>query len=144
MLRPGKFASPAPARTSTSKLSSPKVTSKRRRIYYAGIQSIPATGLAPARHAALWAASEEHERAKGTANRLTSTIPYVVSGLIDSIARRSDIQSSAVTLELGYVSPVQFEEVSNLTQTHYTISASACPLEQHIQKPPRLWSYFDS
>ena len=64
MLRPGKFASPAPARTSTSKLSSPKVTSKRRRIYYAGIQSIPATGLSPVRHAALWAANEEHEGAR--------------------------------------------------------------------------------
>ena len=64
MLRPGRFASPAPARTSTSKLSSPKVTSKRRRICYAGTQSIPATGLSPARHAALWAANEGHEEWK--------------------------------------------------------------------------------
>ena len=65
-----KVAGPAPARTLTSKLSSPKVTSKRRRIYYAGIQSIPATGLTPARHVALWAANEEHEVHEGDLNLL--------------------------------------------------------------------------
>jgi len=77
MLRPGRFAGPAPARTFTSKLSSPKVTSRKRRIYYAGIQSIPAAGLTPARHAALWAANEGHEEWDSSASSSSFVVKQI-------------------------------------------------------------------
>jgi len=78
MLRPGRFAGPAPARTFTSKLSSPTVTSKRCWIYYAGIQSIPAAGLTPARYAALWAASGER---RGNRKKVLSSQFSVKAGV---------------------------------------------------------------
>jgi hypothetical protein len=52
-----RIASPSPARTSTFELSPPESPQRSVEYNYAGTQSIPATGLPPARHAALWAAN---------------------------------------------------------------------------------------
>jgi hypothetical protein len=55
------MASPSPTRTSTTELS--PVGSPRSDVSYdyTGKQSTPATGLTPARQAAVWAANESHE-----------------------------------------------------------------------------------
>src|SRR5512132_1911778 len=58
MLRPGGLASPAPARAFTFELSPPESPQTDVEYHYAGKQPIPATGLAPVRQAALWAASQ--------------------------------------------------------------------------------------
>ena len=54
-------ASPAPARTFTFELSPPESPQRDVEYNYAGRQPVPAAGLPPARHAALWAANEAHE-----------------------------------------------------------------------------------
>ena len=60
-----RFASPTPARTFTFELSPPESPRRGVEYDYAGKQSIPVTGLSPARNAALWAANQgtkmEHE-----------------------------------------------------------------------------------
>jgi len=56
MLRPGRIAGPSPTRTVTPELSLAGSPRTSVGYHYAGKQPIPAAGLAPARHAALWAA----------------------------------------------------------------------------------------
>jgi len=51
-----RIARPTPERTFTLELSPPKSPRRGVEYDYAGKQSIPAAGLSPARHAALWAA----------------------------------------------------------------------------------------
>ncbi len=51
------FAGPSSARTFTFELSPPESPHRGVEYNYAGNQPIPAAGLSPARHAALWAAS---------------------------------------------------------------------------------------
>ena len=52
-----EFAGPSSARTFTFQLSPPESPHRGVEYNYAGTQPIPAAGLSPARHAALWAAS---------------------------------------------------------------------------------------
>ena len=52
-----RMVRPSPERTFTLELSPPKSPRRGVEYRYAGKQSIPATGLSPARHAALWAAN---------------------------------------------------------------------------------------
>ena len=68
-------ASPAPARTFTFELS-PRESPQRGVEYdYAGRQPAPAAGLPPARHAALWAANEDHEEGIENAARVSACPP---------------------------------------------------------------------
>src|SRR5439155_26862001 len=55
------IAGPAPARTFTFELSPPELPQQDVEYDYAGRQPVPAAGLPPAGHAALWAANETHE-----------------------------------------------------------------------------------
>jgi hypothetical protein len=57
MLRPGQLLALHRHRTFTFELSSPESPPGDVEYNYAGKQSIPAAGLAPAGHAALWAAT---------------------------------------------------------------------------------------
>ena len=52
-----RLARPSPTRTFTFELSPPKSPSRGVEYNYMGTQSIPMTGLQPARHTALWAAN---------------------------------------------------------------------------------------
>lgn len=56
-----RVARRSPAAAFTIKLSPCKSPFHDVDYDYAGIRSIPATGLSPARHAALWAANETRE-----------------------------------------------------------------------------------
>jgi hypothetical protein len=57
-----RLARPSPTRTFTLELSPPESPPKDVEYDYAGSQPIPAAGLAPATHAALWAASRASQR----------------------------------------------------------------------------------
>jgi len=59
-----RIARPSPARAFTFELSPPESPQGDVEYNYTGTQSIPATGLSPARYAALWAAHEKHEDKK--------------------------------------------------------------------------------
>jgi len=65
MLRPGRIAGPSPTRTVTPELSLAGSPRTSVGYHYAGKQPIPAAGLAPARHAALWAACKARKDRKG-------------------------------------------------------------------------------
>jgi hypothetical protein len=64
MLRPDRLACAAPTRAFTFELSSPESPPGNVEYDYTGIQSIPVTGLAPDRPAALWAAYKGHGEEK--------------------------------------------------------------------------------
>ena len=59
-----EIASPSSARTFTFELSPPESPLGGVEYNYAGNQPIPAAGLSPARHAALWAADQVHKMIK--------------------------------------------------------------------------------
>jgi len=59
-----EVASPSSARTFTFELSPPESPLGGVEYNYAGNQPIPAAGLSPARHAALWAADQVHKMLK--------------------------------------------------------------------------------
>jgi hypothetical protein len=59
-----RFARPSPTRAFTFELSPSKSPSEGVEYHYTGRQSIPVTGLSPARHTALWAATGQAGRAK--------------------------------------------------------------------------------
>jgi len=56
-----RVARPSPTRTFTFELSSQESPPRNVEYNYTGTQSIPVTGLSPARHTALWAANKGHE-----------------------------------------------------------------------------------
>ena len=70
MLRPDRIAGPSPTRTVTPELAPAGSPRSSVGYHYAGKQPIPAAGLAPARHAALWAACRARRERRATPDKL--------------------------------------------------------------------------